>query len=111
MPPRILGNNGEDSCYSVLSLSEAEEVFPSELKAVFPPESYFYDGEDWASKILVAKKIKVMENKKYFLSRVSSTEEYVEVYFCYIEIENLKKFYCDLKKLRKVFLDAHTLFS
>lgn len=39
-------DNGHDSCYSVFSLSEAEEVFPSELKEVFPPESYFYDAED-----------------------------------------------------------------
>jgi hypothetical protein len=47
-----------------------------------------------------------MENKKYYLSRVSSTEEYVEVYFCYIEIENLKKFQCDLRKMGKVFSNA-----
>ncbi|MGI8543057.1 MAG: hypothetical protein ACR2MD_06200 [Aridibacter sp.] len=50
-----------------------------------------------------------MENKKYFLSRVSSTEEYVEVYFCYIEIENLKKFLLDLKKMKKVFSDAQLI--
>ncbi len=57
----------------------------------------------------MAKEIKVMKNKKYFLSRVSSTEEYVEVYFCYIEIENLKKFQCDLKKMRKVFSDTQLI--
>lgn len=39
-------NNGEDSCYSVFSLNEAEEIFPDELKELFPPESYFYDAED-----------------------------------------------------------------
>ena len=38
--------NGEDSCYSVYSLSEANELFPDELKDVFPPESYFYDEEE-----------------------------------------------------------------
>lgn len=39
-------DNGRDLCYSVFSLSEAEEIFPSELKEVFPPEFYFYADED-----------------------------------------------------------------
>lgn len=50
-----------------------------------------------------------MENKKYFLSRVCSTEEYVEVYFCYIEIENLEQFREDLKRMRTVFSDAQLI--
>lgn len=39
-------DNGQDSCYSAYSLSEAEEIFPDELKEIFPPESYFYNEED-----------------------------------------------------------------
>lgn len=44
-----------------------------------------------------------MSNKKYFLSRVSSTEEYDEIYFCYVEIGKFKKFREDLEKMRKAF--------
>ncbi len=44
--------------------------------------------------------------KKYFLSRVSSTEEYAEISFCYVEIENLEQFRADLKKMRKAFSET-----
>lgn len=47
-----------------------------------------------------------MKNKKCFLSRVISTEEYDGIYFCYVEVENLRKFREDLRKMQKAFLVA-----
>ena len=50
-----------------------------------------------------------MKNKKYFLSRVNSTEEYDGIYFCYVEVENLEKFREDLKKMQKAFSIAQAI--
>lgn len=51
-----------------------------------------------------------MKNKRYFLSRVSSTEEYDGIYFCYIEVENPEMFSADLRRMNMAFVQSQLIF-